>query len=112
MTQLFLTLSLALFLFAGPEKTEVSQNNYVSFTLHNSSARSIPLRIPGVMNPNLSPFSDSGVTLQVGQKIFYHPKGKKRSLGEKKILLIVSEDLADQKLDVAQLIKKLKKSSD
>lgn len=103
-------ISLLAFFLSTPEDAHLQQTSYVSFTLHNSSARSIPLRIPGVMNPNLSPFSDSGVSLEVGQKIYFYPKNKKTRLGEKQILLIVSEDLAEQRLDVADLIKEKKKT--
>jgi len=49
----------------------------ISFTLSNTSAKSIPLIIPNVMNPNLSPFSDSGVDLVVGQEILFKEKGKR-----------------------------------
>ena len=80
------------------------QNSSVSFTLRNNSAESIPLVIPGVMNPNLSPFSNSGVELKVGQKIFFKHK-KKRYL-----LFTVSEDLENQKLIVNRLIKEQKKA--
>lgn len=75
---------------------------YITFTLHNSSSKSIPLVIPTVMNPNLSPFSNSGVKLQVGQKIFYKKNGKK------KLLLVVDESIAEgEKVDVAALIASL-----
>ena len=46
------------------------------FYLVNSTAQSIPLKIPGIMNPNLSPFSKSGVDLPIGQKIFLNVAGK------------------------------------
>ncbi|MBU6169306.1 MAG: hypothetical protein KGQ86_09715 [Bacteroidetes bacterium] len=49
----------------------------IPMTFHNGSLKSIPLQIPSVMNPNLSPLSDSGVDLEVGQKVFYFPNGKK-----------------------------------
>lgn len=49
---------------------------YVSFTLRNETLKSIPLIIPGVMNPNLSPQSNSGVRLKIGQEIKYR-KGLK-----------------------------------
>mgnify|MGYP003685205843 FL=1 len=49
----------------------------ISFTLNNSSLKSIPLIIPNVMNPNLSPLSNSGVDLKIGQEIFFKNKGKK-----------------------------------
>lgn len=49
---------------------------YVSFTLRNETLKSIPLIIPGVMNPNLSPQSNSGVRLKMGQEIIYR-KGLK-----------------------------------
>lgn len=75
----------------------------INFTLHNSSLRSIPLVIPGVMNPNLSPLSDSGVDLQVGQPIYFRHKGKEA------LLLKVDENIRDgERIDVAELIKKRK----
>lgn len=52
----------------------------VKFTFRNNSDRSIPLQIPGVMNPNLSPKSNSGVTLEGGQEIFFKYRGKKTLL--------------------------------
>jgi hypothetical protein len=39
------------------------------------------------MNPNLSPMSDSGVSLKIGQKVFFYPKGKK---GKKELLFTVN----------------------
>lgn len=68
-------------------------------TLHNTSAKSIPLWIPSVMNPNLSPFSKSGVDLRVGQKVFFKYDGKKE------VLFVVSADQDNQTLDVVKLIK-------
>ncbi|MCB9232049.1 MAG: hypothetical protein H6581_10320 [Bacteroidia bacterium] len=75
-----------------------------SFTLHNKTLKSIPLIIPGVMNPNLSPMSNSAVDLALGQKILFKYKGKKQ------VLLIVSKDLEGQTLDVAGLLKERKKA--
>ncbi|MDG1331723.1 MAG: hypothetical protein P8P74_05295 [Crocinitomicaceae bacterium] len=87
----------------APKEAAVS-NKMITFTLHNSSAKSIPLVIPAVMNPNLSPFSNSGVKLKVGQKIYYKKNGKK------KLLLEVDDSISDgEKLDIAKLIKKLEK---
>jgi len=72
---------------------------YIKFTLHNSTNKSIPLNIPGVMNPNLSPNSDSGVSLKIGQKVFY------RKNGRSKLLFEVSNDIKPgDTLDVATLI--------
>jgi hypothetical protein len=70
----------------------------VPFTLHNSSLVSIPLVIPGVMNPNLSPQSDSKVDLAEGQKVYFFYKGKKE------LLFTVTSELAGKKIDVPQLI--------
>lgn len=75
----------------------------ISFTLRNGSAKSIPLKIPGVMNPNLSPMSNSGVTLKVGQKIFFKHKGKKY------LLLKVSKEEKGKTLFVNKLIRQRKK---
>jgi len=75
----------------------------VQFTLHNSSLKTIPLVIPNVMNPNLSPMSDSGVSLERGQKIYL----KK---GLSKVLLFTVDDgiTTGDKIDVAKLVNKLK----
>uniref|UniRef100_UPI00404B4EE6 hypothetical protein n=1 Tax=Flavobacterium sp. TaxID=239 RepID=UPI00404B4EE6 len=76
------------------------QKKSVSFTLVNSSLQSIPLIIPNVMNPNLSPKSSSGVELGFGQEIFFAKKGKKY------LLLKVDETIQEgQKLDVYELLK-------
>lgn len=75
----------------------------VSFTLRNTTLKSIPLAIPGVMNPNLSPMSYSGVNLKVGQEIFFFDGASEE------LLLTVSKDLEGKKLNVAKLIKKRKK---
>ncbi len=76
----------------------VVSTHAVPFTLHNSSLEAIPLSIPGVMNPKLSPLSDSGVDLAEGQEIFFYYQSKK------KLLLTVTAKLAGQKLDVPKLI--------
>lgn len=90
-------------------KTEVlatSNTATVAFTLHNSSIKSIPLVIPNVMNPNLSPISNSGVSLNIGQKIYYRKGGKK------KLLLVVDDTIKQgDKIDVAEMIKALEKDS-
>jgi hypothetical protein len=84
-----------------------AKDAYRSFTLRNNSAKSIPLQIPGVMNPNLSPFSNSGVDLKMGQEIFFTYKGKKR------ILLIVDENIDHgDVVDVSKLLKERKKEID
>lgn len=66
--------------------TESSKGDFqfqeVNLTFHNGSVLSIPLIIPGVMNPNLSPQSNSGVTLDYGQKVFFKEKGKQHLLFE------------------------------
>lgn len=88
------------------ENSESISSESITFILHNSSAKSIPLIIPAVMNPNLSPFSDSGVKLKVGQKIYYRKNGKK------KLLLIVDKTIKEgEKIDVAKRIRKLEKES-
>jgi hypothetical protein len=79
-------------------------------TFHNGSLKSIPLNIPGVMNPNLSPISDSGVTLEVGQKVFYFPNGKK---GKKELLFEVDNTFQkDTILQIDEIIKQKKKVSE
>ena len=77
---------------------------YISFTLRNNTKKSIPLIIPTVMNPNLSPLSNSGVDLKVGQKVLFKAKGKKQ------VLLVVSRNIKQgEVLDVAKLLKERKK---
>ncbi len=76
---------------------------YINFTLHNSSLQSIPLVIPGVMNPNLSPLSDSGVGLQMGQPVYFRQKGKDI------LLFKVDENIREgERIDVAELIRERK----
>ncbi len=87
------------------EATAQSDHKTVNFKLENKTAFSIPLVIPDVMNPNLSPFSKSSVGLKIGQEIFF--KGKKK----KYLLLTVDEAIRDDDvLDVAKLIKQRKKA--
>ena len=88
----------------APQPTAATNNAMVTFTLHNSSTSSIPLIIPSVMNPNLSPFSNSGVKLKLGQKIYYKKNGRK------KVLLVVDDSIRDgAKIDVAKRIAQLEK---
>lgn len=81
---------------------EAGPKTYVDFDLINPTEESIPLVIPNVMNPNLSPDSRSGVRLKVGQEILFRYKGKKR------VLLVVTEELEGKRLDVSQLLKERK----
>jgi len=76
-----------------------SADGTVAFTLHNASLQSIPLKIPGVMNPNLLPNSDSGVQLETGQPIYFKYYNKKY------LLLEVGSKLNGTRVDVSELIK-------
>ncbi len=88
---------------ASPPKV-LKEKNYISFTLANNSAKSIPLIIPSVMNPNLSPYSRSGVDLKLGQKIFFK-KGGKRYL-----LLTVTNSIKEgATINVSKLLKERQK---
>ena len=86
-------------------KLNVTNNNdRISFKLINSSNESIPLIIPDVMNPNLSPNSSSGVDLKIGQELLFR-KGLK-----KYVLLTVDETIKDgQELDIYKLMQQRKK---
>lgn len=53
-----------------------------NLSFENRSDMSIPLEIPGVMNPNLSPNSKSGVTLERGQKVYFRLDGRRALLLE------------------------------
>ena len=77
----------------------------VSFKLHNSTTKKIPLEIPGVMNPILSPMSWSGVNLEVGQKIYFTQNGKRT------LLLEVDKSYEGKKVNVRKLIRQRKKES-
>ena len=70
-----------------------------AFYLENNTAQKIPLHIPGVMDPNLNPFSRSGVDLKNGQKIYL-------SLRNKKVLILTVTDtiVHGTRIDVARLI--------
>jgi hypothetical protein len=99
MKKIFITLLLSLF----PAITK-AQN--ISMTFHNGSFRSIPLIIPGVMNPNLSPKSNSDVSLEVGQKIYFLPNGKRNS---KALLFIVDTTFKkDTVLQIDEIIERRK----
>jgi hypothetical protein len=79
----------------------------ISMTFHNGSDKPIYLVIPGVMNPNLSPQSTSGVSLEVGQKVYFFPKGNSR---KKEVLFTVdSNRKKDTILKIDELIKTRKK---
>ena len=61
-------------------------NQLMNFTLRNDNSKSIPLIISRVMNTDLPPMSNSGVSLKIGQKILFKYKGKKQ------VLLVVNKN--------------------
>lgn len=77
----------------------ISYGQDVPFSLMNKGLKSIPLHIPEVMNPNLSPYSRSGVTLPVGKKVYWYPKK-----GKKAELFTVSPEMRNQHLSVDSMI--------
>lgn len=83
----------------------IQAQEQVNFKLRNETMRSIPLKIPGVMNPNLSPRSNSGVMLAIGQKIFYTDRGKKL------LLLEVNKEYEGKIIKVGKLIKAKSKTA-
>ncbi|MGD2003870.1 MAG: hypothetical protein PVK00_03665 [Flavobacteriales bacterium] len=86
-----------------PAPEENPEDLYISFTLRNETAQSIPLIIPGVMNPNLSPFSNSGVRLKIGQQINFRQGLKTYTL------LTVSPDVEEGAfLEIGALLKEKK----
>jgi hypothetical protein len=88
----------------------IGKSQTIPMTFHNGSLKSIPLNIPGVMNPNLSPLSNSGIELEPGQKIFYFPNGKK---GKKELLFEVDNTFRkDTILQIDEIIKQKKKVSE
>lgn len=81
----------------------------VKLTFHNGSLQSIPLVIPGVMNPNLTPLSKSYVEFEKGQEVYYVLNGNKRNTA---LLFVVGEQFKDgQVLEIDELIKEKKKSN-
>ena len=84
-----------------PNKSAKNLTPQRAFYLENNTSQKIPLQIPGVMNPNLNPFSRSGVDLKNGQKIYL-------SLSNKKVLILtVTDTIAHgSRIDVASLINK------
>ena len=77
--------------------------NSVHLTFHNGSLKSIPLLIPGVMNPNLSPLSNSGLELAYGQEVYYFMKSDKR---KKTLLFTVDERFHEGEIvEIDELIK-------
>jgi len=67
-------------LFAVTVAACTNDGRSVALTFRNTSERSIPLQIPGVMNPNLNPKSNSGVDLKGGQEVFFTYRGRKTLL--------------------------------
>ena len=89
------------------QSTSLLYAQNIHFTFHNGSLKSIPLVIPSVMNPNLNPLSNSGISLNIGQNVYFYPSGtsKKRAL-----LFTVDESFQqDQILEIDELIEKRKK---
>lgn len=81
-----------------------NQAQYVDLVLLNRGLKSIPLLIPGAMNPNLSPMSRSNVSLKLGQEILFRMGWKRH------VLLVVSEDLEPgTELDISKLLNEKKK---
>ena len=77
----------------------VTESDGVSFTLRNNTLQSIPLVIPSVMNPSLSPKSNSGVYLKYGRKVYL------RRGVTKKLILTVDETIREGALiDVDSII--------
>ena len=80
----------------------------IPMTFHNGSIFPIYLSIPGVMNPNLVPKSNSGVSLDAGQIVYFFPNGKK---GKKEVLFTVSPTWKkDTILQIDKIIRSRKKS--
>jgi len=101
--QIYSRFSLVVIIFFLVESKNVVNAQYIPMTFHNGSLKSISLQIPGVMNPNLSPMSDSGVSLKVGQKVYFSPEGKR---GKKELLFTVNSTFKkDTVLQIDELIK-------
>ena len=86
-------------------------NNYaqnIPMKFHNGSFVSIYLNIPSVMNPNLSPKSNSGVSLDAGQEVYFFPNGKR---GKKEVLFVIGPTWKkDTILEIDEIVRLRKKS--
>ena len=92
-------------IFAGLFFSNLNAQN-IPMTFHNGSFKSIPLIIPSVMNPNLNPKSNSGVSLDVGQKVYFFPNGKNKN---RELLFIVEATWKkDTILQIDEIIEKRK----
>ena len=86
----------------GSQQSNKSAKNLTlqrAFYLENNTAQKIPLHIPGVMDPNLNPFSRSGVDLKNGQEIYL-------KINNKKLLILTITDTIPHgaRIDVASLV--------
>lgn len=92
------------FMEMDAKKVMAANDGLINFTLVNSSNESIPLIIPNVMNPNLSPNSNSGVSLKIGQELIFRNRGKRY------VLFTVDESITEgDKIDVYELLQERKK---
>ena len=108
--QLLKRVSLVAILFTSLVFTNKMTAQYVPMTFQNGSLKSISLEIPGVMNPNLNPMSNSGVSLKIGQKVFFNPNGKK---GKKELLFEVDVTFKkDTILQIHEMIRQKKQLSE
>ncbi len=88
-----------LFKLGSGKKKKTVVDRTVGFYLVNTTAQTLPILIPGIMNPKLTPFSQSGVELPWGQKILLKTPGKDL------LLLTVSDTISKgARIDVADLI--------
>ena len=83
----------------GNKKTVEPLTPQRAFYLENNTAQTIPLVIPGIMNPKLTPFSRSGVNLVNGQKVYLDLNG------ERILILTVTDSIPHgARIDLATLI--------
>tara|TARA_B110001450_G_C17574241_1_gene462111 strand:- start:294 stop:890 length:597 start_codon:yes stop_codon:yes gene_type:complete len=94
-----LEIEYTLFKLGSGKKKKTVLDRTVGFYLVNTTAQTLPILIPGIMNPKLTPFSQSGVELPWGQKILL------KTPGEDLLLLTVSDTIRKgARIDVADLI--------
>ena len=94
-----LEIEYTLFKLGSGKKKKTVLDRTVGFYLVNTTAQTLPILIPGIMNPKLTPFSQSGVELPWGQKILL------KTPGEDLLLLTVSDTIhKGARIDVADLI--------
>ncbi len=97
----FASLKIEYIIFKGPpgKGNKTTSARTAGFYLVNTTRQTLPIHIPGIMSPRLSPFTNTGVELPLGQKIFL------KTPQENLLILTVTDTIQKgARIDVADLI--------